>query len=392
MPSSEAEIEMANDTTPVTRELQQDARAWASFTGTNYTAALRQMRSSLAQGLLGQRASARHLIAVLSDHPLIGSGGHTPGLGEDGFQPDRPWSFNGQTDFIELALITDTLRMFTPTRPGQAPDVGSYTLKHTTERFLGEHCPYVSNGKLIWAAAALGLPLAEPEDTGGPNLLIGVNEREHDYVTRISGRSQVKPAVHHYRPTGYEHLRAALDAHAAGDEFNTQWVPPVAPVVEAPFHDWLLVQSSRDDIVGDLAQDYTVGVRNSDHRVAHTAEELLTILDELGVPSAAIAAARSAVAEWTKRVASGGPMRTVRIGADDYDHAGWGAGTGDVDRYEYLCPCGTGKIIEEHDNVPGFREHDHWFACDTCRAQWRFVEGRPVRDWLVEPMPAAPGA
>lgn len=31
------------------RELQQDARAWAVFTGTKYTAALRQMTSPLGQ-------------------------------------------------------------------------------------------------------------------------------------------------------------------------------------------------------------------------------------------------------------------------------------------------------------------------------------------------------
>ncbi|MBY8849427.1 hypothetical protein K7G98_13375 [Saccharothrix sp. MB29] len=32
------------------RALQQDARKWAAFTGTKYTAALRQMSSPLAQG------------------------------------------------------------------------------------------------------------------------------------------------------------------------------------------------------------------------------------------------------------------------------------------------------------------------------------------------------
>ncbi|TDD36822.1 hypothetical protein E1287_09855 [Actinomadura sp. KC06] len=55
------------------RELQHDARAWAAFTGTKYTAALRQMSSPLAQGLLGDRVSARQLIAVLNDHELIGA-------------------------------------------------------------------------------------------------------------------------------------------------------------------------------------------------------------------------------------------------------------------------------------------------------------------------------
>ena len=36
-------------------------------------------------------------------------------------------------------------------------------------------------------------------------------------------------------------------------------------------------------------------------------------------------------------------------------HSGYGAGSGDTEYYEYECPCGKGKVIEEHDNIPGFR-------------------------------------
>jgi hypothetical protein len=43
---------MTSDSSP-SRALQQDARAWSTFTGAKYTAALRQMSSPLAQGLLG---------------------------------------------------------------------------------------------------------------------------------------------------------------------------------------------------------------------------------------------------------------------------------------------------------------------------------------------------
>jgi hypothetical protein len=57
-----------------------------------------------------------------------------------------------------------------------------------------------------------------------------------------------------------------------------------------------------------------------------------------------------------------------------------------VERYEYLCPCGDGEIIEEHDNVLGFREHDVRIDCAKCRAEWRFVGGRPVRDWGLKPV------
>ena len=55
-------------------------------------------------------------------------------------------------------------------------------------------------------------------------------------------------------------------------------------------------------------------------------------------------------------------------------------------------PSGDGKIIEDHDNIPGFREHDVWIACDKCRAEWRFVERRGVRDWALEPVAVRPAA
>ena len=46
-------------------------------------------------------------------------------------------------------------------------------------------------------------------------------------------------------------------------------------------------------------------------------------------------------------------MRTKLIYSSEENHLGYGAGEGDMERYEYECPCGKGKIIEEHDNIPG---------------------------------------
>jgi len=368
-----------NNNTP-SRALQQDARAWSTFTGTKYTAALRQVSSPLAQGLLGPRVSARRLIAILSDHELIGAHGGTPLLGENGVRSDSPWHFNGKGDYIQLALITDMLRMFTPTSGAKAAEVGSYSLKHTAEWFLSPHCSYVSNGRLIWAAAALGLPIAGP-DGEGPNLLIGVSEREHDYVHRMVGSGQTRPQVHHYRPAGYEHLRTVLTRAAAGESITDDWVPP-APVDEpAPFHGWLIRQVGRSDVVGD----YSAGVRDSDHRIARTAGELLAIFHEVSHSSEAYDAVVTAIAEWIRTEPSSASIRTEQIGGDSHNHGGWGAGSGTTERYEYLCPCGDGTIIEEHDNIPGFREHDVWIACDKCHAEWHFVEGRSVRDWALQP-------
>jgi hypothetical protein len=367
------------------RELQQDARAWSDFTGTKYTAALRQMSSPLAQGLLGGRVSARRLIAVISDHELIGARGGDPVLGEDGFFSEATWSFNGETGFIEFALLMDMLRMFTPISDAATPEVSSYSLKHTAEWFLSPYCSYVSNGRLIWAAAALGLRIADPEDAG-PNLLIGVSEREHDYVRRMVGPGQTQPHADHYRPPGYAHLQIALARAAAGEPITGRWVRPTLVDEPAPFHDWLILQAGRHDVVGDLASDYSEAVRDSDHRIARTPDELLAILR--GVPHSpeAYDAAVSTIAEWMRTVPSSAPVRTEPIGGGAHGHEGWGAGAGTVERYEYLCPCGDGAIIEEHDNVPGFREHDVRINCDKCRAEWRFVDGRGVRNWGLEPM------
>ena len=44
-------------------------------------------------------------------------------------------------------------------------------------------------------------------------------------------------------------------------------------------------------------------------------------------------------------------MRTEMIYSSEENHPGYGAGDGDTEKYEYKCPCGKGKIVEEHDNI-----------------------------------------
>jgi hypothetical protein len=376
---------MSSNEHPYTREIQRDARAWAAFTGTKYTAALRQMQSPLAQGLLGERVSARQLIATLTDHALVGTRGGDPVLGENGFDSEAAWNFNGQTDFIELALITDMLRMFTPISATATPDVSSYSLKHTAERYLSPHCAYVSNGRLIWAAAALAIPIASPEGAG-PNLMIGVPEREYDYVRRMVDRGQTQPLADHYRPVGYTHLHTALARAAAGESITERWTPPTPVEEPSPFHDWLMLQASRDDVVGDLASDYSGSVRSSHHGIAHTPGQLLALLHEASRAPEAHDAAVSAIAEWMRDSPASVPVRTEPISGHENHHEGWRAGAGTTERYEYRCPCGDGKIVEEHDNIPGFRAHEVWIECDKCREEWRFVDGRSTREWGLEPL------
>lgn len=231
-------------------------------------------------------------------------------------------AFNGETDFIELALITEMLRMFTPITGSTAPNVGSHSLKHTAKWCLSPHCSYVSNGRLIWAAAALGLPIADP-DGDGPNLLIGVSEREHDYVRRMVGPRQTPPRADHYRPAGYEHLQARLAQAAAGEAITDGWVRPTPMDEPAQFHDWLSLQVGRTGVIGDLAGDCLAGVRDSDHRVARTPDELLAIFHEVSHSPEAYDADASAIADWMRTEPSSAPVRTELVGGDAYDHDGW---------------------------------------------------------------------
>ena len=78
-------------------------------------------------------------------------------------------------------------------------------------------------------------------------------------------------------------------------------------------------------------------------------------------------------------------MRSKKISGSVENHAGYGAGSGDCERYEYECPCGKGKIIEEHDNIPGFREHDVWIECPVCSEKYQLDTSNGVRGWeLIE--------
>lgn len=376
---------MSSDSHDLDRASQQDARAWSTFTATKYTAAKRQISSPLAQGFLGDRFSARDLIAVLDDHPLVGADEDGPVLGENGYYADRPWSFNGQTDYIELALVIDMLRMFTTTTEADAA-VSSYRLKHTAEALLAPHCSYVSNGRLIWAAAALGLPLVET-DSGGPNLLVGISEAEHDYVRQLTDGS-TPPRAHHHRPAGLPHLQNALDRIATGKPAAPRWVPLAAVPIATPFHNWLSAQARRDDRVGDIARDYVDGIAYNQHGPADAPADLLTILLDAGASDAAYDAGVRAISEWFSANSTAKPVRTkfVSRSVDEVGGFGGAEGYGDIEKVTYLCPCGAGEVVEDHDNIPGARDHDVRIRCDKCRGEWAFAPGRSVRDWGLVPV------
>ncbi|MEG9246847.1 hypothetical protein V6S67_01960 [Arthrobacter sp. Soc17.1.1.1] len=379
---------MTPDNHTQNRALQQDAHAWADFTGCNYTTALNQIQDPLAQGFLGDRISARELIDTLTKHDILAQEGDEFVLGELGFGADSEWNFNQEDDFVQLALITDMLRMFTRLPGTESPEIGSYTLKHTGEAFLkGTPAKYVTNGRLIWAAAALGLPIAEYEKDGEPNLLIGIPENEHSYVFKSVRSGQTRPQAHHFRPPGYEHLRTAIAQVLAGEPAPERWTGPETGDTEpAPFHNWLLAQTDQNNVVGDFARDYAEGIQMSMHRIAHTADELLVLLSEIQHSPEAYNSARSAIGEWLDTLSPSPGVRTLRISRHSEDSDGYGAGSGSVSRLNFLCPCGDGRIVEEHENIPGFREHDVVIDCPKCRDEWRFLDGRTVADWALEPV------
>jgi hypothetical protein len=75
-------------------------------------------------------------------------------------------------------------------------------------------------------------------------------------------------------------------------------------------------------VIGDLASDYSAGVRDSDHRIARSPDELLAIFHEVPHSPEAYDAVVSTIAEWMRTVPSAAPIRTERIGGGAHDHEG----------------------------------------------------------------------
>jgi len=74
-------------------------------------------------------------------------------------------------------------------------------------------------------------------------------------------------------------------------------------------------------------------------------------------------------------------MRTKLINSSEENHSGFGAGSGDTEKYEYECACGKGTIEEEHDNIPGFRDHSVHICCEYCRENYVLDTSKGIRGW-----------
>lgn len=51
------------------------------------------------------------------------------------------------------------------------------------------------------------------------------------------------------------------------------------------------------------------------------------------------------------------------------------------ERYIYKCACENGRIIEDHDSTPGFRDHSVILSCEECSKIYDLDTSKGVRAW-----------
>lgn len=50
----------------------------------------------------------------------------------------------------------------------------------------------------------------------------------------------------------------------------------------------------------------------------------------------------------------------------------------------FECPCGKGRIAEEHDEMPGFRESGVYIDCDDCRKRYEVDTSLGIWAWELK--------
>lgn len=65
-------------------------------------------------------------------------------------------------------------------------------------------------------------------------------------------------------------------------------------------------------------------------------------------------------------------MELEIIDSESSFHPGHGAGSGEVIRKEYKCPCGKGIVLYEKDAIPGFRDKSTSCDCADCNNKYDF--------------------
>ncbi|MBB2975098.1 hypothetical protein FHX49_000639 [Microbacterium endophyticum] len=286
-------------------DITRDAKAWRDAAGVKYTEALRVIEDPLHQGLLGDRIVVRDLLRMLEEDPLLGRSGYAGTFGRNGLHADIAMRDQlSERVLREVVLAAEVLRMFTRSKtlaPGGTPTltaagipfdtslidlyerewVSSYEMKHTAEQMLGPIDPYISNGAVILAATAIGLPTMRFEEDS-PNVRIGVSREEHDHVRRMLNGGSDRPKTGRNLPPGYTRLQAVLMRASAGETFEQELtIPLTMRKPDSPFHRWLVAQSDRTGILGRMAQDYAEGVRLSHHRAVDSPDDLIELMGTL---------------------------------------------------------------------------------------------------------------
>lgn len=75
--------------------------------------------------------------------------------------------------------------------------------------------------------------------------------------------------------------------------------------------------------------------------------------------------------------------KTKLISSEIREHSGYGSGSGDTERFVYECICGKGKIIEENDNIPGFRDYFVYIDCENCNKYYELDTSKGTRNWKL---------
>ncbi|ANE03481.1 hypothetical protein [Corynebacterium crudilactis] len=374
------------------RAQQQDAREWAKLTGINYTAALHQMMSPRAQGFLGPRIRVRDLISALNNDKLIGLGlsdltGAEPGCNEYG-KPrgklENPWEFNGKNDYVQLALIVDFLRMFTVVEKREEAEVHSGHLRAAAANLImGQECRSTSRGKILWAAAALGLPLWAATGDDPLNVLIGVSVHEYNYIAHMVNSGNAAPRVDHSqpsvndaRPAAYDYLMHAQTRALRGEMITDRWQPKLtAPTKDLrPFHDWLLTQTVGESVISTFARRYEHDVFTGIYGAAAQARDLLDAFRELASYRVVVEAIRQFYMDHPDAE----PIRThllhTRIEQD-----------GGTELDIYSCPCGHSEILETVYTSSASDRAPLVINCDTCSKDWEITVLRKDSVWALVP-------
>lgn len=67
----------------------------------------------------------------------------------------------------------------------------------------------------------------------------------------------------------------------------------------------------------------------------------------------------------------------------EIQEVGGGARSGTTKTKVFECPCGRGTIIEEHDDIPGFKNRFVYINCDCCKLLYGLDSDLGAKNWDI---------